>query len=127
MLGRTRYLWEQGRSDLARDSWNFSAKMHPLGKKQAKSAGSHIFIFFSSNMLAVKRRLWQEKRKVYWCSTKKKTKTHNQKPPPNRHYGYFFTFYFTSATVKSVKNLVHIRDFFMRFGLFFSFLFLFFC
>lgn len=45
MLGGTQYLWEQGRSDLARDSWNFSAKIHPLGKEKAKLAGGHIFIF----------------------------------------------------------------------------------
>lgn len=56
MLGGTQYLWEQGRSNLARDSWNFSAKIHPLGKKQAKPAGSHIFIF-SSNMLLVKQQI----------------------------------------------------------------------
>lgn len=45
MLGGTQYLWEQGRSDLARDSWNFSAKIHPLGKEKAKPAGGHIFVF----------------------------------------------------------------------------------
>ena len=36
---------------MARDSWIFSARIHPLMKKQAKPAGSHFFIFFFSNML----------------------------------------------------------------------------
>jgi len=51
MLGGTQCLWEQGRSSVARDSWIFSARIHPLMKKQAKPAGSHFFIFFFSNML----------------------------------------------------------------------------
>lgn len=45
MMGGAPYLWERGRSDLARDSWNFSAEIHPLGKEKAKPAGGHIFIF----------------------------------------------------------------------------------
>lgn len=34
VLGGTHYLWEQGRSDLARDSCNFSAKIYPLGNNK---------------------------------------------------------------------------------------------
>lgn len=171
MVGVTQYLWEQGRSDVTRESCNFCAKIRPLGKKQAKPADSRIFILFPSNTLAVKQHIWKEKIKVYWFSTKsnnQKTQTNQQTPPPPQNHThkknpkkfhqnptpppqenkikqnkqptkpttttkktqgttrdsvYLFTYFFTSATVKHVEYVVHIHDFFMRFGLCFFYFF----
>lgn len=75
VLGEAQYLWEQGRNNLARDSWNFSAEIHQLGKKISQSSRqSHFHLLPQQHVTSKTADMSRKKKRLLVFNKKQKKK-----------------------------------------------------